>query len=368
MRIGVVAPPWIPVPAPGYGGIEAVVEGTTRELARRGHDVVMVAAPGSNVEGVRVVTPLERLPSQIGLAADEWAHLAPAIEILADRDVVIDHSGPLGATLLGRAGPPTLHWVHGPLGDAERAVYAAVCRTAPRLRLVAISRAQRQDGPGLPWAGVAYNGLDLEGLPLGAGRGGYLAFLGRMSPDKGVADAIGIARAAGMPLKIGAKCREPAELEYFAREVEPLLGDDVEWLGELDEPGKVALLADAAALVFPIRWSEPFGMVMIESMAVGTPVLATRFGSVPEVVRDGVTGVVRDRPEDLAREVGGVVALDRAACREHVRRHFSLARMADGHERLLTATAAAKEGRRRRQKFLHPDPPIGGLSRRTASR
>ena len=367
MRIGVVAPPWIPVPAPGYGGIEAVVAGTTRELARRGHDVVLVAAPGSAVEGVQVVTPLERLPDQIGLTADEWSHLAPAIELLADRDVVIDHSGPLGGTLLGRAGPPALHWVHGPLGDTERAVYDAMCRTTPRLRLVAISRAQQRDGAGLPWAGVAYNGLDLDGVPLGAGRGGYLAFLGRMSPDKGVAEAISIARAAGMPLRIGAKCREPAEQEYFAREVEPLLGDDIDWLGEVDEAGKMALLADAAALVFPIQWSEPFGMVMIESMAVGTPVLATRWGSVPEVVRDGVTGIVRDSPEELARDFGLVRALDRADCRAHVARNFSLTTMTDRHERLL-ATAAAGARRRRRPRFLQLEPPIGGLPGAQGSR
>lgn len=368
MRIGVVAPPWIPVPAPAYGGIEAVVAGTSRELARRGHDVVLVAAPGSAIEGVRTVAPLAEVPAQIGLSADEWGHLVAATSALADRDVVIDHSGPLGALLLGQAPAPALHVVHGPLGDAERAVYGTVCRGAPRLRLVAISRNQQRSGPGLPWAGVAMNGLDVDALPLGAGRGGYLAFLGRMSPDKGVAEAIAVARAAGMPLRIAAKCREPAERAYFAEAVEPLLGDGVTWLGEVDREGKVALLEDAAALVFPIRWPEPFGMVMIESMAVGTPVLATRSGSVPEVVRDGVTGVVRERPEELAAEVGRVTRLDRAACREHVRRHFSIDRMTDRHERLLADAAAPAAGRRHRPRFPHPEPPIGGLLRGARSR
>jgi glycosyltransferase involved in cell wall biosynthesis len=360
MRIGIIAPPWIPVPAPGYGGIEAVVAGTARELARRGHDVVLVAAPGSDVEGVHTVTPLAEVPAQIGLAADEWAHLVAAVPAMADRDAVIDHSGPLGGVLMGVGGPPALHVVHGPLGEAERTVYRAVCRCAPRLRLVAISHHQQGSGGGLPWAGVAHNGLDLDDIPVGAGRGDHLAFLGRMSPDKGVAEAIGIARAVGMPLRIGAKCREPAEQEYFGRVVEPLLGGDVEWLGELDQAGKIALLADAAALVFPIRWAEPFGMVMIESMAVGTPVLATRWGSVPEVVRDGVTGIVRDSPEELARDIGRALSLDRMDCREHVRRNFSLATMTDRHERLL-ATASAAVRRRRRPRFLRPEPPIDGL-------
>jgi glycosyltransferase involved in cell wall biosynthesis len=368
MRIGVVAPPWIPVPAPAYGGIEAVVAGTAGELARRGHDVALAAAPGSDVPGARTMTPLPALPEQIGLSADEWGHLVPTLALFADREVVIDHSGPLGALLMGQAGPPALHVVHGPLGDAERAVYRAVCHAAPRLRLVAISRSQRGAGPGLPWAGVAHNGLDLDALPAGEGNGGYLAFLGRMTPDKGVAEAISVAREAGMPLRIAAKCREPAELEYFEREVEPLLGDDVAWLGEVDEAGKIALLADAAALVFPIRWPEPFGMVMIESMAVGTPVLATRWGSVAEVVRHGVTGIVRERPEELARDVPRALELDREACREHVARNFSLARMTDRHERLLAAACAAGAERRRRPRFLQLEPPIGGLPRGSGSR
>jgi glycosyltransferase involved in cell wall biosynthesis len=356
------------VPAPAYGGIEAVVATTTRELARRGHDVLLVAAPGSAIEGVRTVTPLPEVPSQIGLSADEWTHLVAATSAFADRDVVIDHSGPLGALLLGQGAPPALHVVHGPLGDAEREVYETVCRGAPRLRLVAISRAQQRDGAGLPWAGVAYNGLDVDALPLGAGRGGYLVFLGRMSADKGVGEAIAIAREAGMPLRIAAKCREPAEQAYFEEVVEPLLGDGVTWLGEVDREDKIALLADAAALVFPIRWAEPFGMVMIESMAVGTPVLATADGSVREIVRDGVTGIVRERPEELAREVGRVTRLDRGACREHVRRHFSIDRMADQHERLLAAAAAPAARRRLAPRFLPLEPPIGGLSRRAGSR
>ena len=368
MRIGVVAPPWIPVPAPGYGGIEAVVADTAGELARRGHDVALVAAPGSDVPGVRTMTPLPRVPEQIGLTADEWAHLVPSLALLADREVVIDHSGPLGALVMGQASPPALHVVHGPLGDAERALYRTVCHGAPRLRLVAISRSQQGSGPGLPWAGVAHNGLDVDALPVGGGRGGYLAFLGRITADKGVAEAIAIAREAGMPLRIAAKCREPAEQEYFARAVEPLIGDDVIWLGEVDQADKIALLADAAALVFPIRWPEPFGMVMIESMAVGTPVLATRWGSVAEVVRDGVTGIVRDQPEELAREVGRALELDRAACREHVREHFSLARMTDRHERLLAAACASGTERRRRSRFLPSEPPIGGLPRGSGSR
>ena len=368
MRIGMVAPPWIPVPAPGYGGIETVVAGTAGELARRGHDVVLVAAPGSDVPGVRTTTPLTHVPERVGLAAEEWAHLVPAL------------SAPRGPGGRHRPLRPPRRPPDGAGGAARapcRPRSARRCRAGALpdgvpLRAAPAAGGDQPEpagaGPGLPWAGVAHNGLDLDGLPIGGGRGGYLAFLGRMTPDKGVAEAIAVARAAGMPLRIAAKCREPAEQEYFAQAVEPLLGDDVAWLGELDHAGKIALLADAAALVFPIRWPEPFGMVMIESMAVGTPVLATRCGSVPEVVRDGVTGIVRERPEDLARDVGRALELDRAACREHVRRNFSLAGMTDRHERLLAAACASGSERRRRPRLLRSEPPIGGLPREVGSR
>jgi glycosyltransferase involved in cell wall biosynthesis len=342
LRIGLLAPPWVPIPPPSYGGIEQVVATLAEGLAERGHDVVLVAAPGSGLPGVRTVSPLARLPDIIGEAAPDWRHALAGVDALAGCDVVIDHSGPLGALLTSGLAAPALHVTHGPLDPVPVEIYAGIARHAPGLRLIAISAAQRAMAPGLPFAGVRHNGLDVDAVPFRARPEGYLAFLGRMSPEKGPADAIRIARAAGLPLLIAAKCREPAEHAYFAEHVEPQLGPDVVWLGELNADAKYELLGGAAALLFPIAWPEPFGMVMIEAMACGTPVLATACGSVPEVVADGVTGFVRGDVEELVEAVGRVGEIDRAACRRRVAESFSADAMTEGYLRLAQAELPAR--------------------------
>jgi glycosyltransferase involved in cell wall biosynthesis len=341
LRVGLLAPPWVPVPPPSYGGIEQVVATLAAGLAERGHDVVLVAAPGSGVPGVRTVSPLARLPEVIGEAASDWRHALSGVDALASCDVVIDHSGPLGALLTCGLPAPALHVTHGPLDPIPVEIYAGIARHAPGLRLIAISAAQRAMAPGLPFAGVRHNGLAVEAVPYRARSDGYLAFLGRMSPEKGPADAIRIARAAGLPLLIGAKCREPAEHAYFAEHVAPHLGPDVVWLGELTGDEKYELLGGAAALLFPIAWPEPFGMVMIEAMACGTPVLATAFGSVPEVVADGVTGFVRGGAQELVEAVGRIGEIDRGACRRRVAESFSADAMTEGYLRLARAELPA---------------------------
>ena len=344
LRIGLLAPPWVPVPPPSYGGIEQVVATLAEGLVERGHEVTLVAAPGSSLPGVRMLSPLVSLPDAIGEPASDWRHALAGIDALQDVDVVIDHSGPLGALLTSRLHVPGLHVTHGPLDAVPTEIYAGIARHSPRLRLVAISHAQRAMAPELPFAGVCHNGLALETARFRARPDGYLAFLGRMSPEKGPADAIRIARRAGLPLLIGAKCREPAEHAYFAEHVAPALGPDVVWLGELNAAEKYDLLAGARALLFPIAWPEPFGMVMIEAMACGTPVLATARGSVPEVVADGVTGFVRATPDELVETVARIGEIDRHACRRRVAELFSSDAMTAGYERLARTELA---GRRR---------------------
>ena len=226
LRIGLLAPPWVPVPPPSYGGIEQVVATLAEGLVERGHDVVLVAAPGSSIEGVEMVSPLTILPEVIGEPAADWRHALAGLDAFADVDVVIDHSGPLGALLTSQLPVPGLHVTHGPLEAVPTEIYAGIARHASRLRLVAISESQRAMAQGLPFVGVCHNGLALETATFRARPDGYLAFLGRMSPDKGPAEAIRIARAAGLPLLIGAKCREAAEHAYFAEHVAPALGPD----------------------------------------------------------------------------------------------------------------------------------------------
>ena len=195
------------------------------------------------------------------------------LDALAGADMVIDHSGPLGALLSAQGRVPALHVVHGSLEGELLGLYDGLAARAPTLRLAAISRSQRQAAPHLPFAGVCPNAVDVEAFPFRAHSEGYLAFLGRMAPEKGAAEAIALARAARLPLLIAAKCREPAEQAYFDRAVAPHLGSDVVFLGELGREATYDFLSRAAALLFPISWREPFGMVLVEAMACGTPCL-----------------------------------------------------------------------------------------------
>ena len=341
LRIALLAPPWVPVPPPTYGGIEQVVAALGAGLVERGHEVVLVAAAGSELPGGEVVSPLAELPGIIGEPAADWRHALAGIDALSDVDVVIDHSGPLGALLTSRLAVPGLHVTHGPLTAVPVEIYEGIARHFPRLRLVAISEAQRASAPTLPFAGVRHNGLDLGPVPFGARPDGHLAFLGRMSPEKGARDAARIARAAGVELKIAAKCREPAERQYFDEHVKPYLGGGIEYIGELDHAEKGVLLRDARALLAPIDWEEPFGLVFAEAAACGTPVVATRRGSVPEVVVDGVTGIVRATPEELVTALPLVDSLDRVAIRLHAERQFAPARMVSDY---LDAYALVLEG------------------------
>lgn len=337
MRIGLLAPPWIPTPPPAYGGIERVVALQAAGLAGAGHEVTLVAAPGSGVDGVRVVSPLDRLPEHIGMAGDEWRHVLGGLDALRGMDVVIDHSGPLGALLSAQGSVPALHVVHGSLEGELLSLYDGLFARAPGLRLAAISRSQRRAAPHLPFAGVCHNAIDVRGIPFRASSEGYLAFLGRMAPEKGVAAAITLAQDAGMPLLIAAKCRAPVERAYFEHVVKPRLSSEVVFLGELGRKETYDFLSRAAAMLFPIAWREPFGMVLLEAMACGTPVLATNRGAVTEIVRDGVTGFVRQTAEELGAVIGRVGEIDRAACRRHVAEHFSADALLGSYTRLLPA-------------------------------
>ena len=206
------------------------------------------------------------------------------------------------------------------------------------------------------WLGNVYHGLPLHLYRPGRGDGGYLAFLGRITHDKGVDSAIEIARRSGLPLLIAAKV-DPVDRAYYAKEIEPQIdGHTVRYLGEIDDRGKQEFLAQAKALLFPIRWPEPFGLTMIESLATGTPVLALRQGSVPEIIRDGVTGFVADSPEELAKMVDLIDELDRDTCRREFERRFSVEAMADGYERLY---ADLVDGQRQTRASSRPEQDFG---------
>jgi glycosyltransferase involved in cell wall biosynthesis len=335
MRIGVVSTPWVPVPPPAYGGLEAVVDRLVRGFVVEGHEVLL-AAPANSACEVPMVPGTAQVDVDapvVGDANGETYHAAAAYAAMADMDVIHDHTV-TGALYRHRpAGVPVVATNHGPFEPALNALYAEMARDTA---VVAISHHQASTAQGVDIARVIHHGLDVDDVPVGTGHGGYAAFLGRMSPIKGAREAIQVARTAGVPLRLAAKMREQAEMDYFHHEIEPLLGDDIEYVGEVDEQGKYDLLGGAVAMLNPIQWDEPFGLVMIEALACGTPVVTTSSGSVPEIVDDGRTGFLRDRLDELAVVLRDAADLDRAACREVAETSFSTRRMVEGHIALYT--------------------------------
>jgi glycosyltransferase involved in cell wall biosynthesis len=340
MRIGIIAPPWIPVPPPAYGGTEAVVDGLARGLSTLGHEVVLAAAAESTCPVVRFPRAEQLSTPILGDWGQERRHAVAAYSAFADIgvDVVHDHTitGPGHPSRPARM--PVVVTVHGPFTPEARRLYGSL---PPDVALVAISRHQASTAGAVPIARVIHHGIDATAIPTGAGQGGYLLFLGRMIREKGVHRAIQIARMAGIPLRVAAKMRDPAEYEYFEHSVKPLLGGDVEFVGEVSAQQKYELLGDAIALLNPIDWDEPFGMVMVESMATGTPVVTTPRGAAPEIIQDGVTGFLRETDVELAEAAVAAASLTRAHIRRHVERHFSTTDMVLGYLELYRLWSAA---------------------------
>jgi glycosyltransferase involved in cell wall biosynthesis len=329
IRVALLSPVWFPVPPRGYGGIEWIVHLLADGLADAGVDVTLFAS-GDSRTSARLESVFAEAPSErIGQTFWELQHAVACLEQAVEGrfDIVHDHSGLLGLALGSLAPVPLVHTVHGPLDGDAGDVYESICRMAPRAHLVSVTLAQRRPKPDLPWLANCPNALYPELYPFHLGHEGYLLFLGRMSPDKGAHRAIEVARAAGLPLRIAGKCREPFERRYFDAHVRPELHDGIEYLGEVDHAHKVELLQRARATVFPIEWEEPFGLVMIESLACGTPVLATRRGSVPEVLDDGVTGIVVDDYREMADALPQADALDAHVLRKTVEERFAPERM-----------------------------------------
>jgi len=330
LNIALIAPPWFTVPPHGYGGVENVCADLVEGLLARGHEVTLIGAGASGTRAPFVATYAEPPSSRLGEPLPEVLHAAAAARILDDLDVDIVHDHTLAGPLLARGRDvPTVVTMHGPVAGEAGEYYRLMGNT---IDLVAISAAQRRAAPDLPWVGTVHNAVDVMTFPYREAKEDMLLFLGRLHPDKAVHLAIDAARAARLPIVVAGKCSEPVERDYFRTHIEPRLGPDVTIFGPANAVEKRDLLSRAAALVFPIQWDEPFGMVMIEAMACGTPVVALRRGSVPEVVVDGVTGVICDRPEQLPDAIHAARRLNPAACREHVRACFDVASMARGYE------------------------------------
>ncbi len=328
MRIAQVAPLAESVPPKLYGGTERVIAWLTEELVELGHDVTLFASGDSRTRAKLVPACARALrlgrPRTDAMAAGA-ALLSDLAAHAAQFDVVHCHTDWLHLPLLKGLGVPFLTTLHGRLdvpGTAD------IVRRHPDAPFVSISDHQRRPLPDARWIRTIHHGLPERSTRPSFSQGSYLAFLGRLSADKGPEAAIRIARKTGMPLRIAAKVPR-AERGYFKERLEPLIdGDQIRLTGEVNDRAKEEFLAGAAALLFPIDWPEPFGLVMIEAMACGTPVIAFRNGSVPEVIDAGERGFIGDDEAEAARAVGRIGEIDRRMVRSAFERRFTAARMA----------------------------------------
>jgi glycosyltransferase involved in cell wall biosynthesis len=339
MRIAMLAPPWIPVPAPAYGGIEEVVRLLCEGFVERGHEVTLFAPSGSRSAAEVQHVLEEPHPDQIERArweADHVARVFAAVDERADGpaafDVAHDHCGFTALAMADRLSTPLVHTLHGPLDDEMLSFYVT---HGDKGTLVAISAAQVAAAPEpLRHAPVVHNPLDFSEWEFNAEPGEYVLWIGRMVPFKGPQRAIVAAREAGVPLVLAGPI-QPGQEEFFAEEIEPHIdGDNVRYVGEVTSDDKASTYRSARALLMPIRWAEPFGMVMTEAMACGTPVIAFPEGSAPEVVEDGVNGFLVDDEHEMAAAIGRLGEIDRAGCRAYAERCFGVDLAVDGYLRI----------------------------------
>ncbi len=336
MKIAQIAPPWFAVPPTGYGGIELVVSLLADGFVARGHDVTLFASGGSETKAT-LVSPLANPPDP-ALLGNSWFdtfHAVSSYFAIDDAfDVVHDHSGIVGPAMgaLHRGRTAVVHTLHGPWTEPARKMYGLLHE---RVHLVAISDAQRADNPEIRYAGVVHNGIDLGAYPLVEEKDDFLVYIGRANPDKGPTLAIEVARRVGLPLAMIVKRNEPFERAYWDEIVAPMLNDEVEVFQNVSHEQKADLLGRARAMVFPIQWPEPFGLVMVEAMACGTPVVACPAGAAVELIEEGVTGFLRDSIDELTEAVGLVGTLVPADCRARVASRFSADSMVVGYEHLF---------------------------------
>ena len=348
MKIAQVAPLMESVPPRLYGGTERIASYLTEELVAQGHDVTLFAS-GDSITAAKLVPCCARALRLNPAVRDPVPYYMLMLDKVRRRahefDIVHFHMDQFHFPIFRDIAHRTITTLHGRQDLPDMLpLYAG----SPEMRLVSISNAQRNPVPDASYVATVYHGLPRDLLtPTLHPRGGYLAFVGRISPEKRVDRAIRIARAVGIPLKIAAKV-DRVDQEYFKSEIEPLLaGPGVEFIGEIDERRKPGFLGEARGLLFPIDWPEPFGLVMIEAMACGTPVLAFRNGSVPEVIDEGVTGYIVDSEEEAVCKVGALLALDRGRVRRRFDERFTAARMAADYVKIYKNQVPAAVAERR---------------------
>ncbi len=345
LRIAQIAPLIERVPPVGYGGTERVVYCLTEELVRRGHDVTLFATADSRTSAK--LCPLAerglRLDGMQGASSiGSLLELAKVYrEMGGDFDIIHSHVDFLTFPFAAASLTPTLLTLHGRL-DIPFLVRAL--HVYGNLNYVSISNSQRRPAPDINWAGTVYHGYPPESFPFNESPSDYFLYLGRFSPEKAPDEAIALARACGIPLKIAAKI-DPLEKEYFNERIRPMLDDPlVEYVGEVGEKEKTELLKNARALLNTINWPEPFGLVMIEALACGTPVIVRCCGSSPEIIKHGITGYVCKTGDDFRRAVHRIGNIGRKTCRKDFEERFSQKKMVDGYEEIYSRLHAERAG------------------------
>jgi glycosyltransferase involved in cell wall biosynthesis len=343
MKIAQIAPLWERVPPPAYGGIELVVGLLTDELVMRGHDVTLFAS-GDSITSAK----LESVhPQALRLDANikecgiyEMLQLATVYERAAEFDIIHSHMGCAALPYGNLTKTPTVHTLHGIFTPDNQKMFS-YAKAQP---YVSISNSQRDARLGLNYTATVYNSVDVSShhfFPT-ADEPAYLAFLGRISPEKGPHLAIEIAKATGIPLKMAGKV-DPVDVEYYQTQIAPLVdGVHIQFLGEADHFLKNDLMGRAIATLFPITWREPFGLVTIESMAAGTPVIAMNLGAVPEIVVDGQNGFICNTVAECIAAVAKIPTISRAECRTYVERKFGVEQMTAGYEAVYQQIVADK--------------------------
>lgn len=355
MRIAQVVPLQVAVPPKAYGGTERVVHNLTEALVRLGHDVTLFAS-GDSETSAKLVPMIDQaicFNPEIDATALHTAMLQDIYRQADQFDVIHSHLDYLTLPFVDRTSTPTVLTLHGSLKKME---WDSVLHAYAHANYISISDSQRSDIPDLNWLATVHHGIDVDSFKYYPKQGQYLAFVGRMSPEKRADVAIEVAKRTGIPLKIAAKV-DSREMPYFESVIKPLLDHPlIEWLGEVGEAEKRELMGNALALILPIDWPEPFGMVFIESLACGTPVITCPRGSVPELLKDGITGYSGCTVEELVDAVDKVRSVSRLGCRRYAKRRFDMRRMALEYVNVYSKVMG------RRTLFTTPEPLVQNVA------
>lgn len=330
MKIAIVAPVWIKIPPHGYGGIEWIVKYLADGMTDKGHEVTLFASGDSETKARLVSVYPEEQRNRMGQLSPAILHALNAYKRAEEFDIVHDHTWKEGPALGSYVGSPVLHTLHGPFDEEGKKFYSLVSQD---IYYNSISDYQRSCMTELNYIGTIYNGIDIENYPFTTQKEDYFLYLGRMNAEKAPHIAVEVAKRLNLNLIILGKIDSEEEQNYFDVHVKPHIGRKIRFIGEVSKAAKIEIVKEARCLLFPIQWAEPFGLVMIEAMASGTPVIGWKNGSVPEVVEDNVTGFVVDSVESMEKAISRLDLIDPMACRKRVEDNFTVQIMLDHYEK-----------------------------------